>query len=127
MKRTKESSVTILIAAVIAVVMCAVFSVHADDKVKKAASGVPLDTKVVKILAKSEGFIHTSDMGFRVKENTRIVDRLGLRISISELPVPCKAEITYRPISTAHPKAQTIVVKDIYPESSTAAWGNPDS
>lgn len=118
MKRTTSKWLLILITLSVTTSLFTLFPVGAEDSVKKDNHNRLVEMKRVKIMGKSEGYIRASGMGFRVKANTVIIDQMGVKISLVDLPVPCKAEIYYRPIKTAHPKARKIIVTEIFPESS---------
>lgn len=68
----------------------------------------------VKILAKGNNFIVTSEHHFIVTKKTAIRDLSGRTIKLSELPVPCDAQITYQIGPDQTPFCLAIKLQRIY-------------
>lgn len=74
---------------------------------------------LLKIDAKSRNAVFVTERRFRVTEKTSIVDIYGKNIELADLPIPCLAEVKYRLIMDQDPLTLKVVVKEVYPESST--------
>lgn len=68
----------------------------------------------VRILEKGHDFIIVNERRFIVTKETAIGNLSGKGIALSELPVPCKAEIKYRLRPDQDPVCLEIKVKWIY-------------
>jgi hypothetical protein len=80
----------------------------------------------VKIEGKTSDSIILAERHFIVTESTTILDVNGKKIQLTNLPVPCKAEIQYRLRMDQDPVTLKIVIKRVLPGSSTM-WSTSTS
>lgn len=80
----------------------------------------------VKIEGKTSDSIIAAERHFIVTESTTILDVNGKKIQLTNLPVPCKAEIQYRLRMDQDPVTLKIVIKRVLPGSSTM-WSTSTS
>ncbi|MFB0521790.1 MAG: hypothetical protein ACETWD_10250 [Desulfatiglandales bacterium] len=80
----------------------------------------------VKIEGKTSDSIILAERHFIVTESTTILDVNGKKIQLTNLPVPCEAEIQYRLRMDQDPVTLKIVIKRVLPGSSTM-WSTSTS
>jgi hypothetical protein len=80
----------------------------------------------VKIEGKTSDSIILAERHFIVTESTTILDVNGKKIQLTNLPVPCKAEIQYRLRMDQDPVTLKILIKRVLPGSSTM-WSTSTS
>lgn len=80
----------------------------------------------VKIEGKTSDSIILAERHFIVTEATTILDVNGKKIQLTNLPVPCEAEIQYRLRMDQDPVTLKIVIKRVLPGSSTM-WSTSTS
>jgi hypothetical protein len=73
------------------------------------------------ISGKTDDAILIGERHFAVTETTVIIDMKGKKIRLSDLAVPCEAEIEYRLIMDEDPCTLKITVKKLL-EGSTTRW-----
>jgi hypothetical protein len=73
----------------------------------------------VKVEGKTSDSIIAAERHFIVTESTTILDVNGKKIQLTNLPIPCKAEIEYRLRMDQDPVTLKIIVKRVLPGSST--------
>jgi len=73
----------------------------------------------VKVEGKTSDSIIAAERHFIVTESTTILDVNGEKIRLTNLPIPCKAEIEYRLRMDQDPVTLKIVIKRVLPGSST--------
>ena len=76
------------------------------------------------IKGKTADAVLTPKTRFRVTRKTKIFNIRGKRISVRQLPVPCKAKIRYEPSPYIDPQALVIRVTQVFP-GATANWKPP--
>lgn len=69
----------------------------------------------VLIQAKNRRAVEGVKTRFLVRPETNFFDPSGTRIPLSELPVPCRAKISYHPAGAGEPMAITIHVETVMP------------
>ena len=74
----------------------------------------------MKIEGKTSEAIIAAERHFIVTESTTILDIDGKEIQLSNLPVPCEAEIEYSLRMDQDPVILKIIIKRVLPGSSTA-------
>ena len=73
------------------------------------------------ISGKTDDAILIGERHFTVSESTVIINMKGKKIQLSDLAVPCDAQIEYRLIMDENPLALKITVKKLL-EGSTTRW-----
>ena len=73
------------------------------------------------ISGKTADYILIGERHFTVSESTVIINMKGKKIQLSDLAVPCDAQIEYRLIMDENPLALKITVKKLL-EGSTTRW-----
>jgi hypothetical protein len=76
-------------------------------------------TGLVNITGKTDRAIIVSERHFLVTQKTTILDIYGKQIDLSHLPIPCQADVKYVLRMDQDPVSIKIVVKEIFPNSST--------
>jgi hypothetical protein len=88
----------------------------------KPAIGSPqglVRSGLVKVEGKTGDSIIAAERHFIVTESTTILDVNGKKIQLTNLPIPCKAEIQYRLSMDQDPVTLKIVIKRVLPGSRT--------
>ncbi|MBW1997168.1 MAG: hypothetical protein JRJ29_04295 [Deltaproteobacteria bacterium] len=80
----------------------------------------------VRIEGKTYDAVIVTERHFRVTLETQVFDLRGKRISLNELPVPCKAKIKYRLRMDEDPELVSVAVTKVFPDS-TPTWYIPES
>ncbi|UCF73949.1 MAG: hypothetical protein JSW35_05790, partial [Deltaproteobacteria bacterium] len=76
-------------------------------------------SRLVRIDGKTNSALILKERHFTVTESTTMVAVNGKKIQLSDLPVPCEAEVTYRLSMDQDPEALKVMVKKVFPHSST--------
>ena len=76
-------------------------------------------SRLVRIDGKTNSALILKERHFTVTESTTMVDINGKKIELSDLPIPCEAEVTYRLRMDQDPEALKVMVKKVFPHSST--------
>lgn len=71
------------------------------------------------VSGKTRSSILVFERHFRLTETTTILDRNGKTIGLEDLPVPCKADVTYLLRMDQDPLALKVLVREVFPDSST--------
>lgn len=74
---------------------------------------------LLEIDGKIPGAVLVTERHFEVTEKTVILNQYGKKIELGDLPVPCVADVKYRLMMDKDPVALKIVVKEVFPNSST--------
>ena len=79
---------------------------------------------IMVIQSKDFNIIRTLKNRFAITLETEIIDRSGKVFTLQSLPVPCEAEVTYRPYKYGDDYALKIVIRKVMPGASTN-WSQP--
>jgi len=77
---------------------------------------------VIQEKTKAEVFAQ-GNMRFSITPLTKIVKGKAWPLTISSLPVPCKAKIQFQPTQNEGPRAIKITVLNLLPGASSDRWG----
>jgi len=103
-----------------------VITVHPGTVFPKSAPQSLDRSGTVTISGKTADAVLISERHFAVTESTIIVDMSGKKIQLSDLAVPCNAQIEYRLRMDEDPLALKITVKKLL-QGATTQWPAPGS
>jgi hypothetical protein len=126
--RAKKIRTILAIFLIFQFMLLGVALAQEDTEQRRRPTASPDDVKTkritLKIIAKQPEMIRTKHRNFLVTESTELVDRKGNHLTLSELPVPCRATIFYEPKRLNNTYAWRIIYKGKFTGASTA-WSAP--
>jgi len=93
-----------------------IVTVHPGTGLPKSASKSLDRSAALTISGKTDDGVFVSERHFAVTESTTIINVKGKKIRLSDLAVPCNADIDYRLRMDEHPLALKITVKKLLQE-----------
>ena len=79
---------------------------------------------IMVIQSKDIGLIRTLKNRYAIASGTEILDRAGNALTLKALPVPCEAEVTYKPYEYGDDFVLKIVLRKVMPGASSN-WSQP--
>lgn len=99
MQCLKKLGGLLLVAVACQMILVGAIAAQEDDQNRRrpsaTAKGVQTKDINLRIVAKTPQMVQTRHINFLVTESTEIVDSKGKAMTLAEMPVPCKATLTY--------------------------------